>query len=132
MTKKALLSIVVIASVILIAQVMVASRDAYAQSVVGIWRSKAGICSGETILKHNGTFSKTTRCGDLLSWDVGTYTVGRGYIHLTIHDHEPKVYKGRRLQWVTSQTIFFRFAGPNRIICEDRVMGTRWEAYRVR
>jgi hypothetical protein len=36
------------------------------------------------------------------------------------------------MNWLTSETIFFRFVNPDSLICEDRIMGTRWQAYRVR
>ena len=80
----------------------------------------------------NGSFSKTFRCGGLVTWDVGSYTVGEGYIHFEISDHEPKVYNGKRMQWVKSETVFFRLADPNRMICHDRITGNSWEAMRVR
>jgi hypothetical protein len=107
-----------------------------AASLVGIWRSQVptpfGMALGELILKPDGSFSKTFRAGELLTWDVGSYTVGPGYIHLTITDHEPKFYQGKPMNWLTSETIFFRFVNPDSLICEDRIMGTRWQAYRVR
>jgi hypothetical protein len=107
-----------------------------AGKLVGIWRSQVptpfGLALGELILKPDGSFSKTFRAGELATWDVGRYTVGQGYIHLTIEDHEPKFYQGKPMQWVTSETIFFQFVNPDRLICEDRIMGTRWQAYRVR
>jgi hypothetical protein len=64
--------------------------------------------------------------------DVGTYTVGEGYIHFNIHDHEPKFYKGKPMSWLKSETVFFQFVGPDRMICNDRITGGRWEAIRVR
>ena len=80
----------------------------------------------------DGTFTKTFRAGRMFTWDVGKYTVGRDYLHFTIEDHEPKVYMGQPMHWVKSETIFFQFTGPDSISCEDRVLGTRWIAYRVR
>lgn len=87
---------------------------------------------GETILLPNGTFSKTSRIGELFTRDVGRYTVGPGYIHFSIADHEPKIYKGVPMRWVRSETVFFRFMGPDQLSCEDRIIGTRWVACRVR
>jgi hypothetical protein len=106
------------------------------QDVKGIWRSEVatafGKCYGETILMPKGRFSKTFRCGEMFTKDVGTYTVGEGYIHFNIEDHEPKVYKGKPMSWVNSETVFFQFVGPDRMICNDRITGGRWEAVRVR
>jgi hypothetical protein len=79
-----------------------------------------------------GRFSKTFRCGEMFTKDVGTYTVGEGYIHFNIHDHEPKFYKGKPMSWPNSETVFFQFVGPDRMICNDRITGGRWEAIRVR
>lgn len=109
---------------------------AAAQDVTGIWRSQVvtafGMCYGETILMPKGRFSKTFRCGEMFTKDVGTYTVGEGYIHFNIQDHEPKVWKGKRMTWPNSETVFIEFVGPDRIICNDRITGGRWEATRVR
>ena len=119
------------------------------QDVTGTWRAQAvtafGMCYGETILMPNGRFSKTVRCSELFVRDVGTYTVEfgtytvgegyeeyEGYIRINIRDHEPKVYKGNPMTWVKSETVFFRFDGPDRMICYDRITGGRWEAFRVR
>ena len=106
------------------------------QDVTGIWRAQVvtavGMCYGETILMPKGRFSKTSKCGEMFTKDVGTYTVGEGYIHFDIQDHEPKIYKGKPMTWVKSETVFFRFDGPDRMICYDRITGGRWEAFRVR
>ena len=106
------------------------------QDVTGIWRAQFvtafGACYGETILMPNGRFSKTSKCGEMFTKDVGTYTVGEGYIHFNIQDHEPKFYKGKPMSWVKSETVFFQFVGPDRIMCHDRITGDRWEATRVR
>lgn len=106
------------------------------EDLVGIWRSNVqtpyGPAQGEVILKPDGTFSKTFRCGGLFTLDVGRYTVGAGFIHFTIQDHEPKTYMNKPMTWVTSETWFFQFLGSDQIQFEDRVVGTRWEAHRVR
>jgi hypothetical protein len=110
--------------------------DATAQHFVGIWRAQVstpwGLGTGETILMKNGRFSKTFRVGEMFTMDTGKYTVGQGYIHFEIEDHEPKVYKGKPMRWVKSETVFFQMVGPDRMLCEDRITGGRWEAYRVR
>ena len=115
---------------------MSAGQRSNAESLVGTWQSQIqtpfGIGYGKTVLMPDGTFTKTFRAGQMFTWDVGKYTVGRDYIHFTIEDHEPKVYMGKPMNWVKSETIFFRFIGSDRLSCEDRVLGTRWVAYRVR
>jgi hypothetical protein len=104
--------------------------------LTGIWRSQFsspfGMCSSETILMPKGQFSKKVICGQMLITDTGTYTVGEGYIHFDIKDHEPKVYKGKPMQWVKSETVYFQFIGPDQISCHDRITGGRWEATRDR
>ncbi len=106
-----------------------------AADLVGRWKSTIKSVHGtavvDVILKRNGTFSKTVKWRGLMTYDVGTYTVGNGFIHFKITDHEPKVYKGVPQRWVKSETIFFRLVNRNRMVCEDRIMKTRWEAYRV-
>jgi hypothetical protein len=109
---------------------------AIAQSVVGTWQSQVktphGILYMKTLLMPNGQFSKTSRLNSLSTLDTGTYQVGSGYIHFTITDHEPKVYKGTPMTWVKSETTFFRFVGQDRIQCNDRITGAHWEAVRIR
>jgi len=111
-------------------------HEAVAQDLIGTWASQVTtpLCVGtaETILMPNGSFSKTFRCGQLVTWDTGMYTVGEGYIHFNITDHEPKKYNGKHMQWVKSETVFFRFIGPNRMMCHDRITGGSWEAVRIR
>lgn len=135
MRKKAFLFIVIFLAVVMSGPTWLAANPGNS-SLVGIWRSQAptpfGMALGELILMQDGSFAKTFRAGDLLTRDVGRYTVGPGYIHLTIEDHEPKFYQGKPMHWLTSETIFFQFVNPDRLICEDRIMGTRWQAYRVR
>lgn len=110
--------------------------DAAAQDLIGTWSSQIStpICLGtsETTLMPNGGFSKTFRCGQLVTWDTGTYAVGEGYIHFDITDHEPKKYNGKHMHWVKSETVFFKLTGPNRMMCHDRLTGGSWEAVRIR
>ena len=79
----------------------------------------------ETILMKNGRFSKTFKVAEMKTLDTGKYTVGQGYIHFDIEDHEPKVYKGKPMHWIKSETVFFQMAGPDRMLCEDRITGGR-------
>jgi hypothetical protein len=111
-------------------------EDPTAKSLVGTWRAQVSTPWGpglaETILMKNGRFSKTFKVAEMKTLDTGKYTVGQGYIHFDIEDHEPKVYKGKPMHWIKSETVFFQMAGPDRMLCEDRITGGRWEAYRVR
>jgi hypothetical protein len=108
-----------------------------AQNVVGIWQCPQvptpwGLADGETILKQDGTFSKTVRIGQMIIWDVGTYTVGNGYIHYKIQDHEPKIYKGKPMSWFKEETSFFQFTGPDCIVCGSSVDQLTVQCYRMR
>ena len=108
-----------------------------AQSVVGIWQCAQvptpwGLADGETILKPDGTFSKTVRFGQVVIWDVGTYTVGKGYIHYKIRDHEPKTYKGKPMSWFKEETSYFQFTGPNSIVCGSSPNQLNIKCHRVR
>jgi hypothetical protein len=111
------------------------ARPVTAADLVGVWKSNIQSIHGtavvQVILKRNGTFSKTVKWRGLMTYDVGTYIVGNGFIHFKITDHDPKWYKGVSQKWVKSETIFFRMINRNRMVCEDRIMKTRWEAYRV-
>lgn len=136
MGKKRLIVLIFVIAAMSLWHGKVAAQEGVAGNLVGLWRSQVqtpwGMGYGETLIKPDGTFSKTAKMGDLFTWDVGRYTVGPGYIHFTIDDHEPKYYKGVRMQWVRSETVFFEFIGPDQLSCEDRVMNSRWIAYRAR
>jgi len=107
-----------------------------AHHLVGIWRAQIptawGLGMAETVLTKDGRFTKTFRVGQMLIWDSGKYTIGQGYIHFDIKDHEPKIYKGKPMSWVKSETVFYQMMGPDRMSCEDRITGAHWEAFRVR
>lgn len=127
-----------IVSVLLFLILLTGTAIAYpvtAADLAGIWKSKIKTPYGpafvEVILKRNGKFSKTVKWRGLMTYDTGTYKVGKGFIHFTIKDHEPKYYKGVRQHWVKSETIFFRMVNRNKLICEDRIFKTKWVAYRV-
>ena len=80
----------------------------------------------------DGTFTKTVKCGEMFTWDKGTYTVGKGYIHYKIQDHEPKVYKGKPMSWWKEETSYFEFVGPDQIICGKPTDQVRVRCYRSR
>jgi hypothetical protein len=121
---------------LLAASQLVWGDDTAAHHLVGIWRAQVstpwGPGTAETILMKNGRFSKTFKVSEMFTKDSGKYTVGQGYIHFDIEDHEPKVYKGKPMRWVKSETVFFQMDGPDRMLCEDRITGGRWEAFRAR
>ncbi len=109
----------------------------HAQSLVGVWECPGvptpwGPAYGKTILMPDGTFTKTAKCGDMQTWDKGTYTVGKGYVHYKILDHEPKVYKGKPMSWFKEETTFYKFVGPDRILCGSSMDGLHVECYRAR
>jgi hypothetical protein len=102
--------------------------------LTGIWYSQTstayGTLSTQLILEPTGAFSQQSTLGDLLTYDVGTYVVGEGFIHFTVTDHQPKVYRNQPMQWVTSFTYFITPADQNTMQVEDRVVGTHWTMYR--
>jgi hypothetical protein len=124
----------VVLAVVLLAGISWRLIPAQAQSLVGVWRSQTitamGPAFSEVILMPNGTFTKTFRYGSFFTRDVGRYTVGQGYVHFTIEDHEPKYYLGRPMHWLKSETWLFTFEGPDRVVFEDRLTNSRWTAYR--
>jgi hypothetical protein len=108
-----------------------------AENVVGVWhcprvQTPWGPADGKTILMPDRTFTKTVKCGDMFTWDKGTYTVGKGYIHYKIEDHEPKMYKGKPMSWIKEETVFFQFVGPDRILCGNPTDPARVECFRGR
>lgn len=108
-----------------------------AQSVVGVWECPGvqtpwGVANGKVVLMKDGSFTKTVKCGEMFTWDKGTYTVGKGYIHYKIQDHEPKVYKGKTMAWFKEETTYFQFAGPDQIVCGNPTDQARIRCYRAR
>jgi hypothetical protein len=92
--------------------------------VQGIWVARYqtvwGPAEEQMVLLHGGTFSKLFRCRDKMVYHTGRYLVGPGFIRL-YHDRGP----------IRTETMWVRFDGPDRMTCEDRVIGTRWVAVRV-
>ena len=100
----------------------------------GIWEAQVdtdyGTVYSELILEHTGTFSQQVVLNDLMTYDTGAYQVGDGFIHFTVTNHEPKVYKGKQMTWVNSFTYFYTPVDANSMILEDHIAGTRWTVYR--
>jgi hypothetical protein len=134
--KKALLLMALLLLVLTWRTENAAGQRSGAGSLVGVWVSQTptpwGLSYTRTILMPDGTFTKTAKAGHMFTWDTGVYTLGPDFIHFIIQDHEPKFYLGQPMRWVTSETVFFRFLGPDSISCEDRITGTRWTAHRLR
>jgi len=106
--------------------------EAQAQNIVGTWQCRSmsptplGICQGQTILKPDGTFLRSNRCGDLMAGDEGTYTTGQGYIHYNIKNCYPKTYHGKPMRCLESETFYFQWVN------KDTVRGQDVECFRSR
>ena len=102
--------------------------------LTGIWKSQTqtdyGVVSIQLLLEPTGTFSQQVFLGNLMTYDVGTYVVGDGFIHFYVTDHEPKEYLGKRMSWVNSFTYFYTPIDASSMLVEDHIMGTQWTMYR--
>jgi hypothetical protein len=132
-------SIILIAFLVGCGVVMAAGQHdlVQAQSVVGVWECPGVatpwcVANGKVILMKDGSFTKTVECGEMSTWDKGIYTVGQGYIHYKIQDHEPKTYKGKPMRWFKEETTYFQFAGPDQIVCGNPTDQARVRCYRAR
>jgi hypothetical protein len=101
----------------------------------GIWVSDTDTGYGtimhtELILEYTGTFSQQVTAGSLMTWDVGTYEVGDGFIRFVVEDHEPKEYLDQTMSWLTGFTYYYEFVDDDTIIFEDHISGNSWYAYR--
>jgi len=101
----------------------------------GIWVSDTDTGYGtimhtELILEYTGTFSQQVTAGSLMTWDVGVYEVGDGFIRFVVENHEPKEYMGRTMSWLTGFTYFYTFVDQNTILLEDHISGNSWYAFR--
>jgi len=79
--------------------------------LTGIWESQTqtayGVVYSQLILELTRTFSQQVTLGNLLTYDVGRYEVGDGFIHFVVENHEPKEYLGKQMSWLTSFTYFY-------------------------
>ena len=102
--------------------------------LTGAWDAQTstqyGVVYFELILEHTGTFSQQVVLGDLLTYDVGTFEVGDGWVHFNVEKHQPTTYKGKDMTWPNSFTYFFSFIDADTINFEDHIAGTSWTAYR--
>jgi hypothetical protein len=103
--------------------------------VCGIWSSEVQTAYGpmKTVLVLDAAkkFSQQSTLGYLMTYDVGTYEVGDGYIHFVVQDHEPKVYNGQPMTWLKSWTYLYTVTDANTMIFEDRIAQSRWTVHRA-
>lgn len=102
--------------------------------LTGIWEAQVqteyGMVYTQLILEPTMTFSQQAVWADLMTYDVGTYVVGDGFIHFNVENHEPKIYKGKEMTWVNSFTYFYTVVDANTMNFEDRIVGSSWTVYR--
>ncbi len=105
-------------------------------SLPGIWESQTmtgyGVIYSQMILQPNNSYSYQVVLGDLVTWETGIYEAGEGFVHFSVLDYEPKVYKGTVMSRPTSWTVFYTVVDENTMIWEDRVLGTQWTVHRRR
>lgn len=110
--------------------------QAAAINVVGIWESQImtgyGVMFTQMILQPNGSYSYQVRLGNLMTWEVGLYEVGQGFIHFSVQNYEPKEYMDKQMSRPTSWTVFYTVVDQDTMIWEDRVLDTQWTVYRRR
>lgn len=103
---------------------------------VGIWESQIttgyGVIYTQMILQPNGNYSYQVVLGDLMTWEVGLYEVGQGFIHFSLRDYGPTTYKGTELSRPMSWTVFYTVVDEDTMVWEDRVLGTQWTVHRRR
>ncbi len=100
----------------------------------GVWESQTttlyGTVYSQMFLDRYGEYSMQSWWLDLLSYEVGFYVVGDGFIHFTVADYQPKIYKGKWMTRPTSWTAWYTVLDQDRMIWEDRTIGTRWTVRR--
>lgn len=87
-----------------------------AQTLAGVWRgqevSPLGPMSVEVIFFPNGTYNRAHTWGSLMTTDNGAYQIVQNWIHFTLNDYQPKVYKGQTMTRPMSDTwVVGRFDG---------------------
>ena len=86
------------------------------QTLSGVWRgqeqSPIGTWAVEVIFFPNGTYSRAAQGGNLMTRDVGTYTIVQNWIHFQLTNYEPKYYMNRPMTRPMSDTwVVSRFDG---------------------
>ncbi len=76
--------------------------------LVGTWRGEEqgalGVMSLEVIFFPNGTYRRSHRLNDLMTFDTGSYTIVQNWIHFKLEGYGPRIYKGQPMQWPESDT----------------------------
>lgn len=102
--------------------------------LVGIWDAEIpteyGTMYAEMILEPNNHYSYQVRWNDLMSYEVGSYQVGSGFIHFAVEDYQPKTYKGQELSHPLSWTVWYTVLDANTMRWNDRIMNTSWQVTR--
>ncbi len=102
--------------------------------IVGIWfgqqQTDYGTLYLQYILERTGTYSAQASWRDLLTYEVGTYVLGEGFIHFMIDNYEPKIYKGVWMSRPLSWTAWYTIVDENTMEWEDRIVKSRWTVYR--
>ena len=118
--------------------------------IVGVWESQVqtgyGVLYIQLILGPAKQFSQQAILGGLMTYDVGTYQVGEGFIHFDVLDHEPKKYHHKNddsdsdndndsdndteMHWLTSWTYFYTVVDENTMTFEDRTANSSWTVRR--
>lgn len=83
-------------------------QDLSPMTIRGTWRGveqgPLGQMAVEVIFFPNGTYSRMHRWGDLLTRDVGSYSIVRNWIHFSLQSYNPTHYMGRPLNRPMSDT----------------------------
>jgi hypothetical protein len=96
-----------------VAAAVAPSRPAQSQplalhTIPGIWRGQEhgpmGVMDVEVIFFPNGTYSRAHRLRDLMTRDVGTYSIVQNWIHFALQNYQPRSYKGQTLTRPMSDT----------------------------
>jgi hypothetical protein len=95
------------------AAVLPGSRKAQAQTLApdqlaGTWSGEeaswVGVMSVEVIFFPNGTYRRSHWLGDLMTFDVGSYSIEQSWIHFELDEYGPHYYKGQPMTRPMSDT----------------------------
>lgn len=78
------------------------------QTLAGSWRGlevgPMGRIALSVVFFPNGTYRRTSQLRDLMGFDVGQYSIVQNWIHFTLSDYGPRIYKGRPMTRPMSDT----------------------------
>jgi hypothetical protein len=78
------------------------------ETLAGAWQGQEvgplGTISVSVVFFPNGSYRRTNQPGDLMAFDTRQYSIVQNWIHFSLSDYGPRVYKGQPVTRPVSDT----------------------------